>query len=135
MQFPSFGFPLLNYQKVSLSDIPPEFLFNMSPAALDSDNQARDVSPTPSEIHRLKRRGIAYLTNRVLNSPKGDVFHTITDRVNAEQKYLLKLEEFTYGSKDGAIILREAKKNKEIAESPVKNPGSRIKSAIAKRFN
>ena len=75
------------------------------------------------------------MTNRVLNSPKGDVFHTITDRVNAEQKYLLKLEEFTYGSKDGAIIFREAKKNKEIAESPVKNPGSRIKSAIAKRFN
>jgi hypothetical protein len=106
MQLPSFGFPLLNYHKVSLSDIPPEFLFNMSQAALDSDNQARDVSPTPSEIHRLKRQGIAYLTNRVLNSTKGDVLHTITDRVNAEQKYLLKLDEFTYGSKDGGFILR-----------------------------
>jgi hypothetical protein len=71
----------------------------------------------------------------VLNSPKGDVYHTITDRVNAEQKYLQKLEEFTYGSKDGASNLREARKNKETVESPVKSPGNRIKSAIAKRFN
>lgn len=71
----------------------------------------------------------------MLNSPKGDLFHTITDRVNAEQKYLQKLEEFTYGSKDGGFNLREAKKNKEVAEFPVKSPGSSIKSAIAKRFN
>lgn len=76
----------------------------MSQIALDSDNQATQrASPTPSEIHRLKRRGIAFLTNRVLNSPKGDVYHTITDRMSAERKFQEKLEEFTYGSKDGAI--------------------------------
>jgi hypothetical protein len=38
MQLPSFGFPLLNYHKVTLGDIPPEFLFNMSSAAFDFDN-------------------------------------------------------------------------------------------------
>jgi hypothetical protein len=55
--------------------------------------------------------------------------------VSADEKYLQKLEEFTYGSKDGAFILKEAKKNKEVSESLAKSPTSRIKSAFAKRFN
>ena len=75
------------------------------------------------------------MTNRVLNSPKVDIYHNITDRVSADEKYLQKLEEFTYGSKDGAFILKEAKKNKEVSESLAKSPTSRIKSAFAKRFN
>jgi hypothetical protein len=104
MQIPSFGIPFLNYNKVSLGEIPPEFLMTMSQVAFDSNNldSQANTTPTPSEIHRLKRRGIAFLTNRVLNSPKGEVKNTITDRISVEHKYQQKLVEFTYGTKDSA---------------------------------
>ena len=74
----------------------------MSSAAFDVDNNRGNFSPTPSEVEREKRKGISFLTNKVLNSPKGEVVQTIADRLSNEHKFQQKLEEFTYGSKEAA---------------------------------